>query len=339
MALIDRVKCDLSLDDILVWKFPSEELRLGSQLIVNQSQEAVFVKGGKVLDVFLPGTHTLSTGNIPLLNKILDLPFGGQTPFTAEVWYVNRAVKRDLRWGTKAPIQVIDQVYNFPVSVRAFGRWGLRIENSRSCLTQLVGTRALADAQQIHEYFVGEIVQKLGDVLAKFFVDTRMSVFQASARLTDLANTVTAQIIPEFQRFGIEVVNFNIESINIPKEEQQRFQDVLGKRMEIEQVSQATVGSAYTVARTFDALQAAAQTPGGAAGTVMAGSLGLGIGLGAAIPLGKQLGDTMQVSQSDAVRNADDVTTKLQKLKALLDANLITPEDYDRKKGKLLDEL
>src|ERR1035437_2620179 len=103
MATIDRGKYDSTSDEVLVFKFPSEELKLGSQLIVNQSQEAVFVKGGEVFDIFPPGTHPLSTGTLPLLSKLVNLPFGKQTPFTAEVWFVSRTVKRDLRWGTKSP--------------------------------------------------------------------------------------------------------------------------------------------------------------------------------------------------------------------------------------------
>jgi hypothetical protein len=96
--IIDRVKYDSTSDEVLVFKFPGEELKLGSQLIVNQSQEAVFVKGGEACDVFPPGTHTLATGNLPLLSKVVDLPFGRQTPFSAEVWFVSKTVKRDLRW-------------------------------------------------------------------------------------------------------------------------------------------------------------------------------------------------------------------------------------------------
>src|SRR5262249_38106687 len=109
MALMHRIKRDETADDQVVWKFPSEEIRIGSQLIVNQSQEAIFVKGGQALDVFGPGTHTLSTANIPLLSKLINLPFGGETPFTAEIWFVNRTAKRDLTWGTPAPIQLFDR--------------------------------------------------------------------------------------------------------------------------------------------------------------------------------------------------------------------------------------
>ena len=142
MALIDRIKHDAETDDLLVWKSPREDIRIGSQLIVNQSQEAVFVKGGQVLDLFGPGTHTLTTANIPLLRKLVNLPFGGQSPFTAEIWYINKTVKGGLKWGTKAPIPVIDPKYNFPVSVRAVGKWGLRIADSRSFVAQIVGLAA-----------------------------------------------------------------------------------------------------------------------------------------------------------------------------------------------------
>ena len=110
MAFIDRLKYDAESDDWLVWKHPSEEIRRGAQVVVNESQEALFVKGGQALDGLGPGTHTLSTGNIPLLSRLVNLPFGGKTPFAAEVWYVNEHARRDLRWGTKTPIPLIDPI-------------------------------------------------------------------------------------------------------------------------------------------------------------------------------------------------------------------------------------
>lgn len=97
MAIIDRIRFDAPSEEMLVWRYPGEQLRLGSQLVVNQSQEAVFVKGGEALDVFGPGTHTLSTGNLPLLHRLVNLSFGGDTSFTAEVWFINKTVKRDLK--------------------------------------------------------------------------------------------------------------------------------------------------------------------------------------------------------------------------------------------------
>jgi membrane protease subunit (stomatin/prohibitin family) len=334
MALVDRIKHDAPNDARLVWKYDSEEIKLGAQLIVNQSQEAVFVKGGQALDVFGPGTHTLSTGNIPLLNKLVKLPFGGQTPFTAEIWYVNKTVKRDLTWGTRTPIQIIDPVYNYPVSIRSYGQWGIRIDDSRSFVAQMVGSMRFADSGKIEDYFIGEILQRLSDSLAKYFVEKNVSAFQANAKLNELSTLTMEAIQPEFARFGVEIVNFNVQNISIPKEEQQKFQEILGKRMEIDQIGQARVGAAYTTMRTFDTLEKAAGSQG-TAGSLLAGGLGLGLGVGAGIPAGQQMAQSLSPPAAAPV----DIAGKLQKLKALLDAGLITQEDFAGKKQKILEEL
>ena len=125
MALIDVVKCEVN-DKELVYKFPSEDLRIGTQLVVYTGQTAFFVKGGKVMDQFESGTYTIKTENIPILNKIINIPFGGETPFSAEVWFVNGIVKLDMPWGTPQPIQIEDPKYKIIVPVRAHGQYGLR---------------------------------------------------------------------------------------------------------------------------------------------------------------------------------------------------------------------
>jgi len=338
MELINRIKYDATADDLFVWKYPNEELKLGSQLIVNQSQEAIFVKGGKALDVFGAGTHTLTTGNLPILNKIINFPFGGKTPFTAEVWFVNKTVKRDLKWGTSAAIQIIDPQFQFPVSVRAFGRWGFRIENSQSFVNQIVGTQQFADAEKIEEYFIGEIIQRLSDALANYFVQENISVFQVNAKLNHLSQFTKDAISPEFERFGIEIVNFNVERISIPDDEQKKFQDILGKKMEIEQISKANVGQAYTTMRTFDTLDKAAGNESGVAGQLIGAGLGIGVGLNAGAQIGQQMGNAMN-AQPVSQQDANDPMIKLQKLKQLLDNGLITQEEYDSKKKDILSQL
>jgi len=117
-AIIDRIKYDGTSDNSpwIVYKYPSEKFVLGSQLIVNQGQEALFFKGGKALDLFGPGTHTLHTGNLPLLNRIVNLPFGGKTPFTAEVYYINKTSKLNMNWGTQNAFAVEDPKYGILLS-------------------------------------------------------------------------------------------------------------------------------------------------------------------------------------------------------------------------------
>ena len=335
MAIIDRIKFDAPSDDILVWKFPSEELRLGSQLIVNQSQEALFLKGGQVCDLFVAGRHTLTSANLPLLNKLVDLPFGGQTPFAAEVWFINKTVKRDLKWGTLSPIPLIDPKYNYPISARAFGRWGLCIQDSRSFVLHIVGSQMAADSGKVLEYFIGEIHQRFSAALAKFITEEKTCIFEINVRLNELSQYSATVISPEFARFGMELINFNVERVSIPDNELARFQEIFGRRMEIEQISEAKIGPAYTTMRTFDTLEKAAENPSGGAGAILAGGLGLGVGVGAGVPLGKQLGESLDVSS----KSGEDALTRLQTLKRMLDEKLITQEEFDKKKKAILDSV
>lgn len=347
MDLVDRVKYDAGSDDIFVWKFPHEALRIGSQVIVNQSQDAVFVKGGDAQDLLGPGTHTLNTGNIPLLDKLINLPFDGKTPFTAEIWYVNKTAKRDLKWGTPSPIQVMDPNVGYPISVRAFGRWGVRIDDSRSFVSQLVGSQIGADAQKIHNYFIGEINQKLSAVLASAISVNQISLFNINASLNQLSEILSKELEAEFVRFGVELVNINIENVNIPEEEMAKIQEVFAKKMEVEQLSKTEVGQGYATVKTFETLNSAAENSS-EAGSLLGGALGAGVGIGAGIPLGQQLGrelniDTNKepVQEQKAAQNVDDddAAARLNKLKALLDQGLITQEQYDVKQQEILKDL
>lgn len=139
--------------NILAWKFPSEELSTWTQLIVNESQEAYLVKSGVYQGPFGAGRHALSTENIPFLSKAMGLPFGGKSPFTAEVWYVNLATNLNIKWGTPDPIQLNDPKYQIMVPVRAFGQYGIRITDPKKFLLKLVGTLKVFDADTLSEYF------------------------------------------------------------------------------------------------------------------------------------------------------------------------------------------
>jgi membrane protease subunit (stomatin/prohibitin family) len=335
MAIIDRVKYDSTSDEVLVFKFPSEKLTLGGQLIVNQSQEALFLKGGQVCDLFGPGRYTLTSANLPLLNKLVNLPFGGKTPFAAEVWFINKTVKRDLKWGTPSPIPLIEPTYNYPISVRAFGRWGLRVQDSRCFVLHIVGSQIAADSTKVLEYFIGEIHQRFSAALAKFIHTEKTSIFEINVKLNELSQYSATVISPEFARFGVELINFNVEHVSIPDNELAKFQEIFGRRMEIEQISKAKVGPAYTTMRTFDTLEKAAENPGGGAGALLAGGLGLGVGVGAGVPLGKQLGESLNAMPE----GGQDAVTRLHTLKRMLDEKLISQEEFDVKKKAIVDSI
>lgn len=337
MALIDLVKCDAVSDQVIVEKFCSEhvdELRIGTQLVVNQSQEAILVKGGVALDTFGPGTHTITTGNIPLLRKVVNKVFGDRTPFTAEVWFVNRTVKRDLQWGTPKRIPVMDSQFQFPVNLGAFGQWGFRIEDSRSFVTQVVGTQFGADSARIHAYFIGEIIEKLSQNLSQL-IGQGVSITSISSRLVDLSIATSASVARELARFGVELVNFSVSSVSILPEEMKKIQEIMAKRMEMNILGSTPVGHGFVASKSLEIMQTAARNES-AVGGIFGATAGLGLGVGAAVPMAQQLAQGMNVPLT---QSPDDITAKLLKLKSLLEAGLITQTEYESKRSKIIEAL
>jgi membrane protease subunit (stomatin/prohibitin family) len=330
MALIDVVKYNPDDDNAFVWKFPSEDLRLGTQVVVNEGQEAIFFKSGVALDILTAGTHTLSTGNIPLLNKIINLPFGGNTPFTAEVWYVNKTVKRDLKWGTSSPIPLRDPLIGLPVNVRAFGKWGAKIIDSRSFVTQITGAQVGTDASKIRDYFTGEIIQKLTTTVASAVVKEKISIMDINAYLNELSEHTKQNILDEFSKYGLDVVNFNIESINLSEEDMKNYQDKFNSSSEVLAAKSNNVD--FNTVKSFEILKASAENPG--AGSGLGAMLNAGIGLGVGLPLGQQMAQNINVQQTPI--NQDDPMIKLKKLKLMLDEDLITQDLYNAKRDEIL---
>ena len=168
-GLFDVIQYNGNPED-LVWKFPYNNLSIGAQLIVNKSQEAVFVKGGVVCDVFGEGTHTLSSKNLPLLDKIVNLPFGGKSPFVAEVWFVNKVTRRGLKFGTPSPIRVVDPRYaeaEMAIPVRAYGDYSIRVDDGLLLLNEFVGTQHLFTTEDFAEKFSSMVVQELNKHIKK----------------------------------------------------------------------------------------------------------------------------------------------------------------------------
>jgi membrane protease subunit (stomatin/prohibitin family) len=337
MALIDVVKYTPHDDTEIVSKFHSEDLRLGTQLIVNEGQEAIFIKGGVALDVFEPGTYTLSTGNIPLLNKIINLPFGGKTPFSAEVWFINKTVKRDLKWGTSNPILLRDSLIGLPVNVRAFGKWGFRIEDSRSLLTQITGAKVETSSEKIKEYFKGEILQKLSSMISSAIVKEKISILDISAYLNELSKLTHSNISDEFKKYGIEIVNFNIESINLLEEDAKKYQEKFEASAEVLAARVQNVD--FNTVKSFEILQKAAENP--SSGNGLGAMMNAGIGLGVGLPIGQQLGQNINVnSQANQTNTStDDPMQKLKKLKMMLDEGLITQEIFETKRDQIMKDL
>lgn len=231
---IDIIKFDGFKDgkSWIAYKYPGEEFLLGTQLIVNPSQEAVFIKGGAIADAFKEGTHTLQTGNLPILRKLVNMPFGGKTPFTAEIFYINKASKLDMTWGTATPFQLEDPKYGIIVSIRSHGHYGLRVVDSRLFVGELIGsapTSALFTYSFINSYFNGILVSHIKSVISKFMIEKKISFLDVTAYMTELSRTCTEEVCKEFERYGIEITNLTIETINPPESDYENLKKMKEK--------------------------------------------------------------------------------------------------------------
>lgn len=293
MNIIDRVKYD-GPNDVFAWRWPHDSLVWGTQVIVNQSQEAVFYKNGKALDVLPPGRHTLKTANIPLLEHIVNLPFDNQSPFAAEIYYVNKAVNMGMKWGTQEPIPILEPSYNLFIPVRAFGQFAIRINDSRKFVTTLVGTVQEFNQQQVLDYFRGHLMTRIKDYISEKIVKDKISLLQISAYLNEFSAALEQDIKDEFERFGIEIINFYLTSINVPEDDDSviRLKEMLAKKAEFD-----LYGKDYDKVKMFDVAQQAAANEG-------QGVAGAGVGMGVGMGIGQQMsnlsGDLMnkQVTQS-----------------------------------------
>ncbi|HYO13711.1 MAG TPA: SPFH domain-containing protein [Thermoanaerobaculia bacterium] len=326
----------------MVARYPAQgtsAIRLGSQLIVEESQQAVFLRDGKALDTFGPGRHTLATQNVPILASIFGLPFGGESPFQAAVVFVSTKTFLDLKWGTKEPVAFRDQELAM-VRLRAFGKFAVRVANAQLFVNTLVGTRGLYSTDGVEDYFRDAIVARLTDVLG----ENLTSVFDLPRLYDELAMALKARVADDFAKYGIELVDLFVGAIT-PPEEVQKLID--------ERTGMAAVGdmNAYMKFKTARAIGDAASQPGGGAGGMASAGMGAGLGAGLGMMLPQMMRDAMQGGTSAGSTPAapsqgaapaagtDPVADKLRRLKGLLDQGLISQEEYDAKRQKLLEEI
>lgn len=274
-GFIDVIQFNGEPDD-LVWKFPYNNISTASQLIVNQSQDAIFLKGGEVADIFGPGTKTLSANNIPILQKLINLPFGGNTPFVAEVWFVSKTVRRNLKFGTERPVDIWDPLIQNSVPVRAFGQYGILISDSAAFVREMVGTLHLFTTEDVISQFRSDIVQALSECINNFMTVEQVSVVTINGKLSAVSKYIQDQVNEEFSRYGLEVTNLKVENINFDKNNPQvaRILEGYAKAKE-----RAVQGFTYQQERQFDILESAAGNEG-TAGAAMGAGMGLGMGVG-----------------------------------------------------------
>ncbi|HAX48569.1 MAG TPA: virion core protein (lumpy skin disease virus) [Bacteroidetes bacterium] len=292
----------------------STDIKMGAQLIVQDTQAAVFYKDGKALDVFSAGRHTLTTANIPFLTKLLSLPFGFNSPFQAQVYYVSMKKFIDLKWGTKSPINFRDTELSF-VQLRASGKFSMRVKDPQLFINEIVGTQGKYTTNEIEDYLRDSIVSKLNTVLGK----NLKTVFDLGQYYPQIETGIKAEVTDFFNAMGIELTDLIIVGIVPPDEVQEKIN---------ERSSMGAIGNLdnYMKFKTAMAMEKAAENEGAG------GTAGLGVGLGAGMTMANMMMGSMQQNQQNpqnqqqnnqqapVQQSQDDVLATIEKLAKLKDA-------------------
>jgi membrane protease subunit (stomatin/prohibitin family) len=257
--------------DTLLYRFPvyQQEIKNGAQLIVRESQAAVFVFEGQVADVFTPGRYTIEGGNTPILSKLGAWKYGFNSPIKSEVYFVNTKQFTDMKWGTSNPIMLRDADFGI-VRLRAFGAYSLRVADPGTFIKEIAGTNAHFQTEDIDGQLKRAIVSEFSDAIGEM----KIPALDLAAQYKELGDAIRGKINQDFNSYGLEVTKFYIENISLPPE----VEAAMDKR-----ASMGALGDAqrYMQFQAADALRDAAQNEGGGAG--------LGAGLGAGFAVGNQM--------------------------------------------------
>lgn len=220
MAMIDVIKYEGD-NSTFVWKYPREDFSTSSQLIVHETQEAIFFLNGQPLDLFGSGRYTLETQNIPLLQKVANIPTGGQSPFHCEVYFVNKVEQMAIRWGTDSRIQYVEPTYGFPLSIGANGEMSLRADDSKKLLVKLVGTERDLSQERLSSYFRAFLMTKVKTYMAQILKDDAINIFEIDTRLQEFSDALRQKLAPDFSEYGIALERFFVTTIAKPDGEPQ----------------------------------------------------------------------------------------------------------------------
>ena len=373
MKAIDIIRYEGD-NDTFIWKHPCEDFNTLTQLIVHESQEAVFFQNGQALDLFGPGRHTLETQNIPLLRRIQSIPTGGQTPFHCEVYFVNKTEQMPIKWGTDSHVEYLDPTYGFPLKLGASGGMSLKVGNARKLLVKLVGTEKAFDREKLTAMFRALLMSKVKPYLAQTMLESRLSIFDADSQMDRISGGLQQRLAPDFADYGLELVRFFVTTIVKPEGDPlyekfkelhlRRFADVTEAEIRqqvgvIDQTTEAkrTViqaqgvadkrrieGYSYQQERGFDVAQKVAENEG--AGNFSSAGIGLGMMGGVAVGMGAGIAgmtsDALKpVTQAQAAPAGGiaDFQQKVDKLLIMKNSGLLTDAEFEAAKQQLLSQL
>src|SRR5688572_23569510 len=284
-----------SSNNTLVYRFPvkDQEIKNGAQLIVRESQAAIFVHEGQIADQFPPGRYTIDGGNTPILSKLGAWKYGFNSPFKAEVYFVNTKQFTDLKWGTPNPVMMRDTDFGM-VRLRAFGIYSIRVTEPRSFIQEIAGTNSRFVTQDIEGQLKRTLVSGFSDALA----ESKIAALDLASNYDELSKFTRAKLNEDFNGYGLELIKFVIENISLPAE----VEAAMDKR-----TSMGVIGDVgrYAQFQAADAMRDAAQNPSGGAST--------GAGLGAGFAIGNAMAGAMTNAMNQSQNTGGNTQTKCPK--------------------------
>lgn len=304
----------------------SVEIKWGAQLTVRESQEAVFFRDGKALDIFKAGRHVLQTQNIPLISKwVTSFGYGPDSPFRSEVYFVGKQLFPNLKWGTSEPILFRDSELKM-IRIRSFGIFSIQIADSMLFINKVVGTKGIYTNGDIEGYLKNIIVSRLTNIIG----DELKSVFDMPSSFDDLSLIARTKLQAEFDGLGLSLHDFYINSISVPDD----VQKMIDQRSGMSAIGDMDEFMKYKIALS---LENASQNQAGA-GEAMGGGLGAGMGLGMGFMMPQMIQQSM-MSSMPGTSEKETAIDKLKKLKELLDLGVISQDEFNQKKNKLMDQI
>lgn len=339
--------------ETLIWRQPEEDFNTNSTLIVMPGEEAFFVKGGVIEQVFENGTYKLSTENYPIISRLRNKATGGISTFNCVVYFVRRADSKEIKWGTDTPIQVRDKVWGVRTDARVRGTYKVRVVNPAKLLEKLLGNniRYLAEGE-LREYFSGEFQSRIKGAVSRLLNSIEGELIGIDAYIDELSEQITPSIDEILDGYGLKCVNFSLAALDIDKSKYDDIDEAQVASIKKAKLAQGEKSSMDILGEGWGKLQAArimntmAQNPGsGGLGATGAG-LGMGIAAGGAFgAMANQMFGAVATpteasnQQTKEQTPAEDPLARLEKLKRMLDAGLIEKAEYDAKKAEILEKL
>ena len=375
MKIADIIKYEGD-NSTFIWKHPCEDFNYLTQLIVHESQEAIFFMNGQALDLFGPGRHTLETQNIPLIGKVLNKATDDKTPFHCEVYFINKTEQMNIKWGTDSRVQYIEPTYGFPLSIGASGEMSLRAEDSRKLLLKLVGTESFLGQHQLATYFRSFLMTRVKTYIAQFMKSNAINIFEIDENLTTFSASIKNLLLGDFAEYGISLEQFFVTTILKPDGDKQyekfkelhfrQYADIAeaklrqqtdliyaeteAQKVVIDSRAQATKraqeGYTYQQERGFDVAEKVAANEAVGEFTNMGVGFGTMAGVGGAVGgmVGGMMNDAMTSATAPAspVPPADGMAAfkaKIEKLTVMKEAGMLSEEEFNSMKAKLLSEI